>query len=110
MSIPDKDATTRVAALIRFHPDFLKTNLATVRKYLSEKLLYYKLPTALRLLGAGEEIPLTVSGKVIRRKVVERYFPLTEFCQLPVDVELWDIHNEQITLRRAWDWAGLQGC
>ncbi|KAL8789899.1 MAG: hypothetical protein Q9195_006609 [Heterodermia aff. obscurata] len=110
VSIPDKDATTRVAALVRLHQDFLDTNLATVRKQLSEKLLYYKLPTALRLLRAGEEIPLTVSGKVIRRKVVELYFPLTEYCELPAEVEVWDIRNEQTMLRKAWDWAGLQGC
>ena len=110
MSIPDKAATTRVAALVRLHQDFFDTNLATVRKHLSEKLLYYKLPTALRLLRAGEEIPLTVSGKVIRRKVVEKYFPLTEHCELPAEVELWDIRNEQTRLRKAWDWAGLQGC
>lgn len=110
VSIPDKDATTRVAALVRLHQDSLDTSLATVRKHLSEKLLYYKLPTALRLLRTGEEIPLTVSGKIIRRKVVEKYFPLTEDCQLPADVEVWDIRNEQTTLRKAWDWAGLQGC
>ena len=110
VSIPDKDATTRVAALVRLHQEFLDTNLATIRKHLSENLLYYKLPTALRLLRSGEEIPLTVSGKVIRRKVVENYFPLTEDCQLPAEVEVWDIRNEQTTLRKAWDWAGLQGC
>lgn len=112
VSIPDKDASTRVAALVRFRHDFSGGNLVTVREHLSDKLLHYKLPTALRVLRKGEEIPLTVSGKVIRRRVVEQYFPLTGCCQLPADVELWDIHDEQKKdgPRRAWDWAGLQGC
>lgn len=112
VSIPDKEASTRVAALIRFHQDFSSGNLITVRKHLSEKLLHYKLPTALRVLRNGEEIPLTVSGKVIRKKVAETYFPLTEYCQLPADVEIWDIRGEQKNdgSQRAWDWAGLQGC
>lgn len=112
VSIPDKEASTRVAAVVRFHQGFSGGNLVTVRKHLSEKLLQYKLPTALRILRNGDEIPLTVSGKVIRRKVVEKYFPLTEFCQLPADVELWDIHGEQKNdgSQKAWDWAGLQGC
>lgn len=112
VSIPDKDASTRVAALVRFRHDFSGGNLVTVREHLSDKLLHYKLPTALRVLRKGEEIPLTVSGKVIRRRVVEQYFPLTGCCQLPADVKLWDIHDEQKKdgPRRAWDWAGLQGC
>ncbi|MCJ1348491.1 hypothetical protein MMC31_006723, partial [Peltigera leucophlebia] len=63
VSIPDKEASTRVAALVRFHQDFPSGNLVTVRKDLSEKLSHYKLPTALRVLRNGEEIPLTVSGK-----------------------------------------------
>ena len=112
VSIPDKDASTRVAALVRFHQDFSNGNLITIREHLSDKLLYYKLPTALRVLRNGEEIPLTVSGKVIRKRVVEQYFPLTGYCQLPADVKLWDVRDDQKNngSRKAWDWAGLQGC
>lgn len=112
VSIPDKDASTRVAALVRFHQAFSSGNLLTVRKHLSDHLLHYKLPTALRVLRKGEAIPLTVSGKIIRRRVVELYFPLTGAGHLPADVELWDIHDEQKKHgpRKAWDWAGLQGC
>lgn len=112
VSIPDKDSSTRVAALVRFHQDFSTGNLVTVRKYLSEKLLHYKLPTALRVLKNGEEIPLTISGKIMRKRVVEQYFPITGYCQLPADVELWNIHDDQKSSgpRKAWDWAGLQGC
>lgn len=112
VSIADKAASTRVAALVRFHQDFPCENLSTIRQHLSDKLLQYKLPTALRVLRNGEEIPLTVSGKVIRKRVVEKYFPLTEYCQLPANVELWNILGEQKNngSQKAWDWAGLQGC
>lgn len=112
VSIADRDASTRVAALVRFHQDFPCGNLTTIREHLSDKLLLYKLPTALRVLRNGEEIPLTVSGKVIRRQVVEKYFPLTEYCQLPANVELWNVLGEQKNngSQKAWDWAGLQGC
>ena len=112
VSIADKDASTRVGALVRFHQDFPCGNLTTIRQHLSDKLLQYKLPTALRVLRNGEEIPLTVSGKVIRKRVVEKYFPLTEYCQLPANVELWNILGEQKNngSQKAWDWAGLQGC
>ena len=94
VSIPDKDASTRVAALVRFHQDFPSGNLFTVRQHLSDKLFPYELPTALRVLRNGEEIPLTVSGKVIRKRVVEIYFPATENCQLPANVELCNIPRE----------------
>lgn len=112
VAIADRDASTRVAALVRFHQDFPGGNLTTIRQHLCDKLLQYKLPTALRVLRNGEEIPLTVSGKVIRKRVVEKYFPLTEYCQLPANVELWNILGEQKNngSQKAWDWAGLQGC
>lgn len=110
VSIPDKDASTRVAALVRFQPDFAGDHtLSTIREALSDKLAQYKLPTALRVLGDDERIPATVIGKVMRRKVVEQYFPVTSNYELPAGVEACDIHQKP-RQARAWDWAGLQGC
>jgi malonyl-CoA/methylmalonyl-CoA synthetase len=108
VSIPDKDASTRIAAVIRFQPGCYK-DLSTVREALSDKLSQYKLPTAMRVLQPDEEIPATVIGKVIRRKVVQRYFPSTGSYELPPGVETWDI-NQKSSQPKPWDWAGLQGC
>ncbi|KAF7585837.1 hypothetical protein BBP40_010035 [Aspergillus hancockii] len=109
VSIPDKDAATRVAAVARFQLGFVEGNLQTIRDALSHKLSQYKLPTALRVLGEGEEIPKTIIGKVMRRKVVQQYFTLTEHYGFPADVETYDI-NQKLDQVKAWDWAGLQGC
>jgi acyl-CoA synthetase (AMP-forming)/AMP-acid ligase II len=108
VSIPDKDASTRIAAVVRFQSGCYG-NLATIREALSDKLAQYKLPTALRVLGPDEEIPATVIGKVIRRKVVQRYFASGGTYELPANVEVWDI-NQKPENPKAWDWAGLQGC
>lgn len=112
VSVQDKDASTRVAALVRCREGLTGVNLATIRESLAPKLLHYKLPTALRLLTDAEQMPLAVSGKVLRKRVVEQFFPITGHCQLPADVEVWDINDKKLNggSRRAWDWAGLQGC
>ncbi|KAI0132399.1 acyl-CoA synthetases/AMP-acid ligases II [Xylariales sp. AK1849] len=112
VSVPDRDASTRVAAIVRFTDGFRSGSLTMVREQLSRCLLQYKLPTALRVLKDGEELPLTVSGKVMRRRVMDTFFPVSANCELPADVEIWDIHDKKINggPRKAWDWAGLQGC
>ena len=94
--------------MVRFQPGS-NGNLATIREALSDKLAQYKLPTALRVLGPDEEIPATVIGKVIRRKVVEQYFGSNGTYELPTSVESCDI-SQKPTQSKPWDWAGLQGC
>lgn len=108
VSIPDSSASTCVAALVRFNPGFVG-NLATIRNALSDKLAQYKLPTALRVLAVDEDIPTTVVGKVIRRRVVQRYFVPTGDYEVAPGVETWDITKKPEKIK-AWDWEGLQGC
>ncbi|PHH68333.1 hypothetical protein CDD82_633 [Ophiocordyceps australis] len=113
VAVPDKDASTRVAAAVRFQDGCRALSLAQIRTSVSDKLLHYMLPTALRVLRPHDEIPLTIAGKVVRRKVATEFFPVDDGYQLPSSVEVWDInqkgggHGEKA---RAWDWAGLQGC
>lgn len=110
VSIPDSDASTRVAALVRFQPGFAG-NLGAIRNALSDKLEQYKLPTALRQLAPDEEIPATAIGKVIRRRVVQQFFAPAGDYQVAPGVEIWDITTKQPQEKvKAWDWAGLQGC
>ncbi|OJD33681.1 amp-binding enzyme [Diplodia corticola] len=112
VSVPDGDASTRVAALVRFNGDGLSQGLAELREELSATLAQYKLPTALRVLQPSEKFPVTFTGKVLRKKVVEQYFPTMGTYELPRDVELWDLRSkgQQGAPHKAWDWAGLQGC
>ncbi|KIM94583.1 hypothetical protein OIDMADRAFT_60364 [Oidiodendron maius Zn] len=119
LQVPDSNNSGRVAALVRFedsvkavqvgcHGSFA-TYLQFLREHLARTLPAYMLPTVLRILQDGEEIPQTVSNKVIRKKAVDQYFPLSKDSELPTDVELWDpetCHDNWIP--RAWDWAGLQ--
>ncbi|PHH65822.1 hypothetical protein CDD81_1191 [Ophiocordyceps australis] len=112
VAVPDKDSATRVAAAVRFQDGCHALSLAQIRTSVSERLMHYMLPTALRVLRPHDEIPLTIAGKVIRRKVVADFFPVDDAYQLPSSVELWDInekggHGAKV---KAWDWAGLQGC
>ncbi|KAJ5525144.1 AMP-dependent synthetase/ligase [Penicillium frequentans] len=78
-------------------------NLCKIRQDLSSKLEIYKLPTILRILRAGEGVPLSVSSKVLKPKLREMYFKLSgyrpkdysepgvEFWEKGVDLEY--IHN-----------------
>lgn len=68
-------------------------NLCKIRQDLSSKLEIYKLPTILRILRAGEGVPLSVSSKVLKPKLREMYFKLSGYR--PKDysepgVEFWE--------------------
>jgi malonyl-CoA/methylmalonyl-CoA synthetase len=49
------------------------------------------MPTALRVLRDGEDIPRTDSMKVLRRKAAEKYFALSPRLELPMEVEKCDV-------------------
>ncbi|KAF9888848.1 hypothetical protein FE257_008217 [Aspergillus nanangensis] len=95
----DAFTTERVGALVRLRSSHLtpsnglcwdcRSTLERLRADLSRDLAFHMLPTVLRLLHDGEQIPKTVSEKINRREVVERYFEQGSF-NLPQDVNLWD--------------------
>lgn len=122
LPVSDTESGERVAALVRFRapeqPHTMagtnesqtpgKTHLQTLRSHLATALPIFMLPTVLRILRDGEEIPRTVSLKVIRRKAAELYFPLSVSWELPTDVEVWDVVKSlDGPPLKAWDWAGL---
>ncbi|KAF7171753.1 hypothetical protein CNMCM5623_004045 [Aspergillus felis] len=85
-----------------------KSYLPLLRHQLGATLPAFMLPTALRILVDGEEIPRTPSLKPIRAKAVKQYFPQSDDWSLPDDIEVcgpW----EHLTSRspRAWDWSSL---
>jgi acyl-CoA synthetase (AMP-forming)/AMP-acid ligase II len=111
----------RVAALVRLHSlngkdkaDSSGTHileipyLKNLRDHLGETLPTYMLPTALRILQTGEDIPRTPSLKVIRAEAVSQYFPLSKSFENPSDVELFNFaYPRDESLRKAWDSAGM---
>jgi malonyl-CoA/methylmalonyl-CoA synthetase len=125
LAATSEDNGGQVAALVRFQaagvcgadpgytagtvppPDqsclkFLQDSLAT-------SLPAYMLPTMLRVLQDGEEIPRSASLKVLRRKAVEQYFALSDDMRLPLDVECRCVDQDALPRPpRAWDWGGLQ--
>ncbi|GAB1192532.1 hypothetical protein APSETT444_001724 [Aspergillus pseudonomiae] len=112
LPVPDPRTAGRVAALVRFVDDSPeaagKKNLNAIRADLSDKLAAYQLPTLLRILQTGEEIPkAAVSGKFLRKQAVGQFFPTSQDFELLSNVEVWDENTAQTGPRKAWDWAGL---
>ncbi|OQD91116.1 hypothetical protein PENANT_c001G08844 [Penicillium antarcticum] len=81
-AVPDPKYVNHVAALVRLRGGTTlcqergMLNLTTLRRDLAHSLTEHELPTLLRLVGAGEEIPQGVSGKLLYQKAREMYFPL----------------------------------
>lgn len=97
LSVPDPYTCARVAVLVRFDPNTHSAknefNLGYIRAHLSDKLASYKLPTLMRTLQKGETIHRTEIGKIIRKKISEKFFPLSETFTLPPEIEVWDDDN-----------------
>lgn len=124
LPLPDPNYGQRVAALVRLRsPPILrfgeceeahtrsigKPYIQVLRCHLRASLPMFMLPTALRILKDGEEIPRTLSMKVIKGKAVEKYFLPTKTSQLYNDVETWDpTKTEDIWPQKPWDWGGLR--
>lgn len=89
-----------------------RIDLKDVRRDLALSLATYKLPTVLRILRDGEEIPRTVAGKPIKPGLMQRFFNVKDF--LPANyaadgVECWRSTDEQLSHEtRPWDWCGMQ--
>ncbi|KAA8652871.1 uncharacterized protein ATNIH1004_001780 [Aspergillus tanneri] len=102
----DRDGD-RVAALIRLRPDVLKSpSVRQLRIDLHRTLYAFQLPTALRFLRDGEDVPRTDTGKLIRRRAAQTYFAPREDYSYPDEVETCDWHEEVGDGVKAWDWGG----
>lgn len=90
-ALPGMRGGKRIAALVRFRdstePE--KRNLLTIRSDLFDHMPEFRLPTELRVLRDGEDIPRSIYGKIRRDKVADEYFPVSEKGTLPEDVEVW---------------------
>ncbi|KAM5475932.1 hypothetical protein MauCBS54593_000614 [Microsporum audouinii] len=114
VAVPYPNIHSMVAAIVRFAPPdtcgdgTIEQSLRFLRTSLATKLPAFMLPTVLRILQEGEELPRTVSNKVIKAKVIEQYFPLSDSWKFPAEVELWrhDV-SDNGRPRKPWDWGGV---
>lgn len=78
LPVPDKGQKERTAAILEVKPEYQvkRPNLDTLRKDLVENtgLMLFKIPTVVYWLQPGEEISLTVNGKVSKVDARSKYF------------------------------------
>lgn len=109
LGIADEHTCQRVAALIVRKPvaSCGSFKLAALRRWLAieQKLPAFKLPTMLRTISKGDPIPMTDSGKPLKKKIEDVYFRLHPVADR--QVEIWDITTQEEGMgNRQWDWEG----
>ncbi|GMF66806.1 unnamed protein product [Aspergillus oryzae] len=112
LGIQDTSAGQLVAALVVINDDTPEGNsleLSAVRRWLAveRQMNAYKLPTVLRLVRKNQELPMTLSGKFIKRRIRDIFFNQEELKSDRVQVH--DLStNEPDIGDRPFDWAGIQ--
>lgn len=78
LPVPDKGQKERTAAILQVKPEYQskRPNLDALRKDLVDNtgLMLFKIPTVVYWLQAGEEISLTVNGKVSKIDARKKFF------------------------------------
>lgn len=112
VAVPDHESNQLCGALVRAPKDSKNNEeitLAKIRRDLSKHHPTYMLPVLLRLLKDGEEVPLTVSQKPVRKEMVKQYFLSDDYWSVEAPtpgVECWDRGiKERDHTGTAWDWA-----
>lgn len=117
LNVLDYEAQGLATALIRLRKstlcqeDHSKIDLRKIREDLSSTLELYKLPTMLRILRDGEELPRTDSEKVLKSKALEKFFHLSgyrprDYCV--EGVECWSTLVDTSLYKRPWDYGAEQ--
>lgn len=76
LPLADTEYKERVAAIVKIRPSSKQPNLDALRNDLTEKtgLMLFKLPTVIYWLQDGEEISLTVNGKISKIDARKKFF------------------------------------
>ncbi|KAK6544053.1 hypothetical protein TWF694_000766 [Orbilia ellipsospora] len=95
-----------VAALVRIsshnagvnNPETI--NLQKIRDHLAKEMDLYKLQILLRILKDEDQIPLTDSGKAIKREMLQRYFHITDYMPQEYTTENVEYCGKQIDVAK----------
>ncbi|KAF5530140.1 acetyl synthetase [Fusarium mexicanum] len=118
LAIPHREARQLCGAAVRFQkgcfaePGAL-TVLARIRADLAGSLAPFMLPTVLAVLGEGQQLPRTHSGKVMKRDVLRDCFGVAEWFSaetMASGVEFWgsDLPHVDEAGAKLWDRGGMQ--
>ena len=90
LPLKDEEYQERAAAILQIKPSFQwkQPYLVTLRNDLTEKteLMLLKQPTVVYWLREGEEIPLTINGKISKRDARKKFFGDDWRCKEGVEV------------------------
>ncbi|KAE8164464.1 hypothetical protein BDV40DRAFT_114352 [Aspergillus tamarii] len=112
LGVQDTAAGQLVAALAVINEDVSKESslgLSEARRWLAVErgMNAYKLPTIMRLVEKNQELPMTLSGKYIKRKIRDIFFNQEELQSDRVEVH--DLSTQEPDIGdRPFDWAGIQ--
>jgi malonyl-CoA/methylmalonyl-CoA synthetase len=100
VSVPDPYTMARVGLLVRFDPSAHGSkksfDLGFVRAHLADKLADYKIPTLMRILKEHDSVVRTQTGKLVRNKTSQKFFPVAEDFSLPPEIEVcYDIPKDR---------------
>ncbi|KAB8234044.1 class I adenylate-forming enzyme family protein [Aspergillus alliaceus] len=116
LPVLDHQAGGLAAALLRLQKqkatqEVHHVNLRSVRKDLAAtNMVSYKIPTLLRILKNEEQVPLSASGKVLKKECLRRYFNIPGYLpdRYAVDgVEYWGNRLDLAVSTRLFDWGGI---
>ncbi|KAK6813822.1 hypothetical protein RU639_010181 [Aspergillus parasiticus] len=113
LPVADPRTGSRVAALVRCREEHMSSlTLHSLREDLCSYLPLVQLPTVLRVLCEGEEVPRTVSDKMIRGEAKQMFFPQKadpSLSDLPTQVQFCDFKlDTDLRPRKMWDSGGVQ--
>ncbi|KAF1821336.1 acetyl-CoA synthetase-like protein [Dissoconium aciculare CBS 342.82] len=112
VAVADPAVVSRVAVLIRARNPQMQLDLETLREDLSAHVPAFMLPSIIRVLREGEEVPRTASGKVNRAKLAESFFPRSVESSMRGMYENVEIGPATIDWksrgpRKMWDTGGV---
>lgn len=116
LPVLDHESGGLVAALVRLRKQTVNQvhgdiTLRHIREDLAARnMVSYKLPTLLRVLRDDEQVPLTASGKALKKESLRKYFNISGYLpdQYAADgVEYWGNKLDTAASTRLFDWGGL---
>ncbi|UKZ52381.1 hypothetical protein TrVGV298_006157 [Trichoderma virens] len=115
LPVRDHHAGGLAAALVRLRKQNAdqarNITLQTIREDLAGAgLVSYKLPTLVRFIQDGEQVPHTASGKAQKREALQKYFNIVGHLPDQYEhegVEYWGNKLDLATSSRLFDWGGL---